>query len=277
MAVRDRRWCQGNLQHSAVLPAAGLHWVSRLHMARGVLAYLTAPLWLGFLAVGALVWAEQHDVTQNANVPLAGVLFALTMALLLVPKLMGAGLIARNRLSRRACGGAARLGLGVVLEIALSALMAPVFMLMQSRAVMDVLRGRHSGWAAQHRDDEELTFQAAWKRHWAHTLLGLAWGGAALYLDPALFAWTSPVVVGLALSAPISMLTSRTDLGQVCRRLGLFLTPEESGPPEVVVRAGHLRSQYIAEEGVRAQIDKLFRAEVPMATPALTRPRILVH
>jgi membrane glycosyltransferase len=24
-AARDRRWCQGNLQHIAVLPARGLH------------------------------------------------------------------------------------------------------------------------------------------------------------------------------------------------------------------------------------------------------------
>ena len=26
-AARDRRWCQGNLQHTGVLPARGLHGV----------------------------------------------------------------------------------------------------------------------------------------------------------------------------------------------------------------------------------------------------------
>ena len=26
-AARDRRWCQGNLQHTGVLPARGLHWI----------------------------------------------------------------------------------------------------------------------------------------------------------------------------------------------------------------------------------------------------------
>ena len=35
-AARDRRWCQGNLQHLAVLPARGLHWVSRLHLLTGI-------------------------------------------------------------------------------------------------------------------------------------------------------------------------------------------------------------------------------------------------
>src|SRR6202042_2078774 len=36
MAIRDRRWCQGNLQHMAVLPARGLYWLSRMHMLVGI-------------------------------------------------------------------------------------------------------------------------------------------------------------------------------------------------------------------------------------------------
>ncbi|MBI4724695.1 MAG: glucans biosynthesis glucosyltransferase MdoH, partial [Rhodomicrobium sp.] len=39
-AMRDRRWAQGNLQHSRVLLASGLHWVSRVHMAMGIMAYV---------------------------------------------------------------------------------------------------------------------------------------------------------------------------------------------------------------------------------------------
>ena len=49
LAIRDRRWCQGNLQHAAVLPARGLHWISRLHLLTGIGSYITAPLWLLFL------------------------------------------------------------------------------------------------------------------------------------------------------------------------------------------------------------------------------------
>jgi membrane glycosyltransferase len=277
MAVRDRRWCQGNLQHSSVLRAKGLHWVSRLHLARGILAYLTAPLWLGFMLVGGVVWAQQRGAGHTVDGLLAGGLFALTMSMLLIPKLMGALLIFRTGLSRQACGGGAKLGLGVAAEIVLSALMAPVFMLMQSRAVADVLRGRHSGWAAQQRDDGRLSLKAAWRRHWVHTLLGLAWTTAALVLDPALLAWTSPVAAGLVLSVPLSMLTSRTDLGALCRRKGLFLTPEETEPPAVMVRANQLRAQYAAEASVRAEIERMFRTPVPMRTPSLPRARFLVR
>src|SRR5690606_18883381 len=53
--LRDRRWCQGNLQHSRVLSARRLHWVSRLHLLTGIGSYVTAPLWLLFLVLGALI------------------------------------------------------------------------------------------------------------------------------------------------------------------------------------------------------------------------------
>jgi membrane glycosyltransferase len=274
MAVRDRRWCQGNLQHGAVLPAKGLHWVSRLHLARGILAYLTAPLWLAFLAAGGVVWVQQRHASEASDGGLAAGLFALTMALLLAPKLMGGLLAARTR---RACGGGVRLAASVAAEITLSALMAPVFMLMQSRAVLDVLRGRDSGWAAQQRDDGRLPLGAAWRRHWRHTLLGGLWAAGAYGLDPELLAWTAPVALGLVLAIPLSMLTSRTDLGRACRGLGLFLTPEESEPPTVMVRAARLRAQYVAEASVRAEIDRLFRQPVPLRTPVLPQARVLAR
>ena len=40
LAGRDRRWCQGNLQHSRLLGTAGLHPLSRLHLFMGVMSYL---------------------------------------------------------------------------------------------------------------------------------------------------------------------------------------------------------------------------------------------
>ncbi len=62
------------------------------------------------------------------------------MALLIGPKLMGAIPMIRGRTARRTCGGGLGLGLSVLAEIALSALIAPVLMLMQARAMIQVLR-----------------------------------------------------------------------------------------------------------------------------------------
>src|SRR5690606_28111819 len=63
VAARDRRWCQGNLQHAAVLPARGLHWISRLHMLQGIGSYITAPMWLGFLLVGMAIALQARFTT----------------------------------------------------------------------------------------------------------------------------------------------------------------------------------------------------------------------
>jgi membrane glycosyltransferase len=103
LAGRDRRWCQGNLQHAAVLPARGLHWVSRLHLLTGIGSYITAPLWLVFLTVGMAISVQAYFVPPEyfraeptlfpiwpAQDPVRAVwVFVGTMAMLLMPKLLG--------------------------------------------------------------------------------------------------------------------------------------------------------------------------------------------
>ena len=64
-ATRDRRWCQGNLQHMKVLFTRNLHWVSRLHLGIGIMAYLTSPLWLVFLLLSA---AQAWELTYTRPV-----------------------------------------------------------------------------------------------------------------------------------------------------------------------------------------------------------------
>jgi membrane glycosyltransferase len=53
-AARDRRWCQGNLQHTRLLLTPGLHIVNRLHLSLGVMAYLSSPLWLLLLLLSTV-------------------------------------------------------------------------------------------------------------------------------------------------------------------------------------------------------------------------------
>src|SRR3546814_742544 len=54
LAVRDRRWCQGNLQHLRLLRGSGFHWVNRLQQLMGASAYMTSPLWLILVLFGVL-------------------------------------------------------------------------------------------------------------------------------------------------------------------------------------------------------------------------------
>ena len=52
LSARDRRWCQGNLQHTRVIGAKGLKLPTRQHFATGIMSYLASPFWLFQLIVG---------------------------------------------------------------------------------------------------------------------------------------------------------------------------------------------------------------------------------
>jgi membrane glycosyltransferase len=264
MAIRDRRWCQGNLQHIGVVAASGLHWVSRLHLIRGISSYLTSPLWLFLLLTGTGVWVEESGSQLMIAGPSAVWLFGVTMSLLIAPKVLAGLLATRRASSRRAFGGAGRLWLSLVCEVILSALIAPVLMLMQSMAVFDVLIGRDSGWATQRRDPGRMSRKDAWKAHGAHVGIGLVGAALACMLDPAMLWWASPVYLGLILSAPLSLLLSQPALGRIFQATGLFVTPEERQPPAVVARAAELRESYDREQGLRWQIELLMRKSTPI-------------
>ncbi|MDB5447512.1 MAG: glucans biosynthesis glucosyltransferase MdoH, partial [Phenylobacterium sp.] len=189
-AARDRRWCQGNLQHVRVLATAGLHWVSRLHLLCGIFAYVTPLLWLALLVSGAVVWPEQHIAMGSRDYAAITGLFAMALALLAAPKIMALLLALGDAELRRGFGGARRLVLGVVVESVASMLTTPVMMVMQSVAVIDVLAGRDSGWSAQHREGVELSRREAWRAHGGHVLLGALGAVGAFFLSRSFFVWT---------------------------------------------------------------------------------------
>lgn len=272
LAIRDRRWCQGNLQHMAVLPARGLHWVSRLHLLTGIGSYITAPIWLVFLVSGILLSIQARFIRPEyfpagpslfpqwpvVDPVRAMWVFIGTMALLLTPKLMAWFALLFHRSDRRGSGGAIRAFLSILLETVIAGLLAPVTMLTQSVDVIGILMGRDSGWNAQRRDDGSLPIGQVVKLYWRHTLFGLAFGGAAWLVSPYLALWMSPVVVGLALAIPLAAWTARRDVGVGLRRLGLLLTPEERDPPAVLARARALHRE-LSETAPPPDALRLFR------------------
>ncbi|MDR3511373.1 MAG: glucans biosynthesis glucosyltransferase MdoH, partial [Caulobacteraceae bacterium] len=278
-ALRDRRWCQGNLQHARLLNAAGLHWVSRLHLARGIFSYLAPMVWLTLLACGALVWPAQHVARGSRAFHEVIALFGLTLALLAAPKVMAFALALGSRTARTGFGGAGRLSLSLLIESVVSMLTAPVMMVMQSVAVVEVLIGRDSGWSPQNREGSGLSRRDAWRAHGRHVALGVLGGLGALLVSKYFLVWTSPVFLSLALSALLSLHTSRPKAGRALRRHGLFSIPEEEAPPPVLARALALREAYAQEAAARRRIAVLMREPVPayeITCPAWTRDVRLV-
>ena len=259
VAVRDRRWCQGNLQHAAVLPARGLHWVSRLHLMMGIGAYGTAPLWLGFLLTGIMLSLEARFIISGL----------LSYRPVVVPALAGgrpgavdvavhrhhgraagpqtpghAGGLIRGP-ERRAFGGGGRLLASVLVETVLAGLIAPVAMLTQSAAVVSILAGRDGGWQPQRRDDGVVPWRDIVRAYLPHTVAGVMLGVASALVSLPLLLWMTPVVLGLALAIPLAGLSARRSVGAAAARLGLLGTPEERGKPPVLAAVGDAVPHYV--------------------------------
>src|SRR5690606_3236451 len=80
------------------------------------------------------------------------------------------------------------------------------------------------------------TWGEALRAHGSQLASGVGAGLLAWFYVPAFFWWFTPVLAGLVLAVPVSVITSRSDLGLAASRAGLFLTPEEVAPSEVVQR-----------------------------------------
>ncbi len=280
-AKRDRRWCQGNLQHSRLVLARGFKGASRIHFIMGVMSYLASPLWLLFL-IATGIEAYFHSLTvpvyffgdnvlpvwpQSYAVEMATVLWV-TLTLLFLPKVLSLVLLAFDPALARRFGGLPKAALSVLIESFFSVLLAPVLMLFQSKFVAAILLRTTVGWPTQERGDHQTGFAEAVGAHSVHTLVAVVTGTATYLYVPDFFWWFTPVLAGLALSIPVSMLTSRIALGQWARRLGLFLTPEESAEPRVLALLEQQLQQTAAPAGA-ASGDFWLRAVVNPCTYAL--------
>jgi membrane glycosyltransferase len=242
---RDRRWCQGNLMNFRLLMMKGLHPAHRAVFMTGVMAYLSAPLWFAFLLLSTALLAvhtltvPQYFVHPYQLFPLwpqwrpewAITLFSATALLLFLPKILAAVIA-----SRRAAGygGSPRLALSVLFECVMSALFAPIRMLFHTQFVLTSLAGRAVRWASPPRADAQTSWMQAIRRHGVHTLIGVAWATLVWWLNPHFLPWLLPVVGALIVSIPLSVYTSRVDLGRSVRSKRLFLIPEETSPAPVL-------------------------------------------
>jgi membrane glycosyltransferase len=293
IATRDRRWCQGNLQHLRVLPAKGFALASRQHFITGVMSYVASPLWMGQLLIGIALVLQSHYIRPEYftnefslfptwprfDYERALELFAVTMGVLLAPKAFGLIVALIDGATRRACGGGFRLVASALLETILSALFAPIMMVIQSGSVMQILFGRDTGWHPQRRDDGSIPFKSIVRRHRAHVVLGVVTLFAGVLISPSLVVWMSPTIAGLILAIPLSWASGQLWIGVALRRLGLLTTPEEFSPPPIVQRANSLtldlaRDGHDGEDGIKAlHDDAAFREEHDALLPQAPRRR----
>jgi membrane glycosyltransferase len=265
LAARDRRWCQGNLQHTRIIGARGFHWATRQHFATGIMSYLASPFWLFQLLVGITIVLQSRFVRPEYftsefslfpawprfDAERSLQLFAVTMLILLAPKIFGLIVAIRHRSERVASGGAIKLTLSFLVEVIMSALLAPIMMLIQSGAVFQIIAGRDTGWKPQRRDDGSIPLKDIVRRHRSHMVMGAVAGISAFLIATSLFAWMSPTIIGLLLAIPISWSSGQAAIGLWLKKHGILTTPEETTPPPIAIRANAL-----GEEGAAKGLDE---------------------
>jgi membrane glycosyltransferase len=244
--VRDRRWCQGNLQHVRIAFSQGLRPMSRVHMLVGAAQYLAAPLWLAFVGVGAALIHAGSSVAPTLAWSLTG--FALGAQLL--PRLLGLIECLRERALTRQHGGVGRLTLGVLLEAALSLLLAPLLMMHHTRIIVSILIGRTVRWGAQSRRAQGKWSTIA-RAEWPTVALGAASLALSAWFAPALTLLLAPLWLPCLLAIPLSLLVSVDAPGRLLSRLGLFRVPSESEPDELLLRAEDLRALTMGDASAR--------------------------
>jgi membrane glycosyltransferase len=267
-ARRDRRWCQGNLQHARLVAAPGLRGWSRFVFVQGIFAYVAPVFWLAFLfvSVAAVTLAPPPDlfpfegwpfpVFPDPDSPAAVALAAGIVALLVLPKL---AIAAEAALTGRAGGHGGRGAAlrSVLAELLLSSVTAPILLAYQTRSVLQVLRGRDGGWPPNNRGDGRLTLAEGWAAAWWIVLAGVAGLAATDWLAPGLVPWLLPVALPMIAAPAIIAWTSRPGPG------GLFAVPEDGDAAPVLARWRMIRARW---EGAAAA--EPAPAAAPLMQPA---------
>lgn len=225
---RDRRWCQGNLQNFQLIAEPGLHPVHRVMLATGAMAYVSAPLWLSFLALGVAHWL--HAASGDAGLPPHHLLalWGVSFALLMLPRVL-AVVAVWLRGEQRDFGGMPALIRSACAEAALSVAQAPVRMVAHTGFVIAALTGWRIGWTSPAREALTLRWRDVLRRFGPAGALAactvLALGSAHLSALP----WLLPVALPLLLAAPLAVWTSRSG-----RRAVTLMIPEERSAPRVL-------------------------------------------
>ncbi|WP_170390554.1 glucans biosynthesis glucosyltransferase MdoH [Ruegeria arenilitoris] len=250
-ALRDRRWCQGNLQHLRLLGSTGFRAVSRFHLFHGAVGYLMSPLWFALLVMWALIgqgkdasvlhyfspdnpmFPQWPEMTETRHVLIILVMYAM----LLAPKILGALALPLSGVRYEDFGGRTRFLASFLFEVVLSILYAPILMVQQMIAVFRTVLGVQKGWTPQARDGGTYGLRTLIVCHALETISGFAL--SAGILAGLVSVWLAPIAISLTFAVPLSAL-SGVSAAAARRLVGM---PEDFHEPAITRAARSHRNE----------------------------------
>jgi membrane glycosyltransferase len=229
-ALRDVRWCQGNMQYIKLLDLPGLYPMSRFQLVWAILMFLGIPAWTLMIALLPVAAWEARAV-PDFPAELAIGLYVTFFTMYLMPKIAGLidAMLTPGGVARY--GGWLRFVPSAVLELAFSFLQGAVSTIRTTVFMIGLAFGKSVVWAGQSRDARGLSWEDAARNLWPQTLFGVAVCGALLLIAPAVFWWSLPLTAGYLLAIPFAVLTADPRLGRALQRLGLCGIPEDFDTP----------------------------------------------
>jgi membrane glycosyltransferase len=241
--LRDRRWCQGNMQHLRIMWSRGFHSVSRFLLGQNALTYLMSPLWFSLVIIGAVLGTSDGggvlafitgtaaaDAISFAVLESSGLwLLALVYALLIAPKAVETLRVVSQANLVQSFKGRLVFVAGAFLELLGSMAIAPVLMVQQTRAIIGIVIGKHESWGPQKRYAAQYDLATVLRFHWMETLIGAVLTVGMISGVASL--WLLPIAISLIGAVGLSVLSGWKMSGKI---VGLFTTPFESKEPAIV-------------------------------------------
>ncbi len=251
---RDRRWCQGNLQHLSLLGSRGFHAVTRFHLFHGAMSYLLSPAWFALIVIWAVIGTGQEQTVlsyfSGANPQViwpemshinSFFILLFMYGMLLAPKVFGALVVRQSGLRLKDLGGPGQFALSFTTEVVLSVLYAPILMVQQTVAVARTALGFRETWSPQARRGTQYGPATLLRFHLLETLTGAALIAGMAFGVVSL--WLLPIAVSLSLAVPLSALSglNLARIGWLAHQLG---TPEVFNAPSIIRMAEAHRARF---------------------------------
>ncbi len=243
--LRDRRWCQGNLQHLRLISMPGLKAASRFHMLQGAMAYIASVVWFLLLIVWALMGRSENDNVfryftdtnplfpnwPEMDIVSRAVILGFMLGMLLIPKLFGILRTILRDPTLSSKGGRLHFAFSAFSEIILSFMLAPILMVQHMSAVFRTIMGLDAGWSPQNRSSGYHRITTLLRFHAIESFVGLLLTiGIALGV---ISLWLVPIALSLIMAVPISWVFGQKLTKR--KNLSAWLETEEAMSPSPII------------------------------------------
>ena len=227
--TRYNRWMQGDFENLRFLCLPGLKMMDRYHLAAVAHRFLGWPAIVLFVALAAIKAASWPANAPFPVVPSVLALYLLYFGMYFTPKALGIMDALLSRPDRY--GGAARLLLGGIADVAVTVLFIPIAMVAGTLFMIGLVIGAVPPWETPRREAHRLTWATALSSLWPQTAFGLALLGFLAFRAAGAIPWFLPFLTGLILAVPFAVLSTSPTLGEWAARRKLCANPEEIEVP----------------------------------------------